>query len=59
MEVWKPIVGYEDRYEISSLGRVKSLRKNGLIMSPCKEKDGYYRINLKINKTQKLKLRNS
>lgn len=24
-EVWKPVVGYEDLYEVSSLGRVKSL----------------------------------
>lgn len=56
MEVWKPIVGYEDRYEISNLGRVKSLKKNGLIMSPCKGKDGYYRINLKVRKQQKMKM---
>lgn len=25
MEIWKPIVGYEGYYEVSSLGRVKSL----------------------------------
>lgn len=27
VEVWKPVVGYEDRYEISSIGRVKSLAR--------------------------------
>ena len=27
-EIWKPIRGYEGLYEISSYGRVKSLRKN-------------------------------
>jgi hypothetical protein len=27
IEVWKPIEGYEDRYEISNLGRVKSLER--------------------------------
>lgn len=26
-EVWRPIEGYEDRYEISNLGRVKSLER--------------------------------
>ncbi len=26
-EVWKDIVGYEDRYQVSNLGRVKSLRR--------------------------------
>lgn len=24
-EVWKPVVGYEDKYEVSNLGRVRSL----------------------------------
>jgi hypothetical protein len=27
MEIWKPVVGYEGLYEVSSLGRVKSLQK--------------------------------
>lgn len=26
-EIWKPVVGYEDQYEVSSLGRVRSLPK--------------------------------
>lgn len=29
MEQWKPIEGYEGLYEISSLGRIKSLSKRG------------------------------
>lgn len=28
-EVWKPVVGYEGLYEVSNLGRVKSLPRNG------------------------------
>ena len=28
MEIWKPIKDYEGLYEVSSLGRVKSLRRN-------------------------------
>lgn len=30
-EVWKPVQGYEDRYAISSLGRIKSLPRPTLI----------------------------
>lgn len=30
-EVWKPVVGYEGLYEVSNLGRVKSLPRNGTI----------------------------
>lgn len=36
-EIWKPIVKFEDRYEVSSLGRVRSLQDN----------HGKDRINLK------------
>ena len=28
-EIWKPVVGYEGLYEVSNLGRVKSLPRNG------------------------------
>lgn len=28
MEIWKPIVGYEGRYEVSNLGNVRSLNYN-------------------------------
>lgn len=49
-EIWKPVLGYEGLYEVSSLGRVKSLdrvvhRKNGVwhlsgrILSPAYCKD--------------------
>ena len=36
-EVWRPIEGYEDRYEISNLGRVKSLERKVYVGN------GYYR----------------
>ena len=50
-EVWKSIEGYEGKYEISSLGRVKSLTdKNGknreLILKPRVSKNGYLYLNL-------------
>ena len=30
-EVWKPVVGYEGMYEVSNLGRVKSIPRKGTI----------------------------
>lgn len=48
-EYWRPIVGYEGLYEVSSLGRVKSLnyRRTGKekILNPGNN-DGYLHVNL-------------
>ena len=43
-EEWKSIPNYEGLYEVSSYGRVKSLRKN-LILKPIKNY-GYYKVSL-------------
>ena len=55
-EEWRDIKGYEGIYQISNLGKVKSLsrtitRKNGSkqkieerILKPCKSKKGYYLV---------------
>jgi|SRR5208282_1249760 len=49
-EIWKDIIGYESLYQISNLGRVKSLiRKNRLTEKICKpsfDKDGYLLMHL-------------
>ena len=56
-EIWKPIKGYENLYEISSLGRVKSIdrevsRSNhkykvkGKILKATRAKNGYLVCNL-------------
>ena len=52
-EIWKPIVGYEGRYEISNMGRVKSLDRyvnnrhfEEKIMNVQKTKDGYSYVQL-------------
>lgn len=57
-EIWKPVVGYEEFYEVSSLGRMKSLervlfRRNGArmsypekIMKPHTDKNGYDTVSL-------------
>jgi hypothetical protein len=60
-EVWKAVVGYEGIYEVSSLGRVKSLarvmtRKDlrtthlpERVMKPAKNAHGYFNVGLVIN----------
>ncbi len=57
-EIWKPIKGYEGLYEVSNLGRVKSLVNNKgqyreKILTPIIGK-GYYRVRLFKNKQNKL-----
>lgn len=46
-EIWKDIVGYENLYQISNLGRVKSLKfGKENILSPGVTKNGYHLVNL-------------
>ena len=43
--VWLPVAGYEDRYEVSNLGEVKSIRANKILAGEP-TKDGYIRVKL-------------
>ena len=63
-EVWRNIKGYEDLYQVSNLGRVKSLSRkifNGKnyyiskekILKPAKDKDGYVQVLLYKNNRHK------
>lgn len=52
-EIWKPVVGYEGLYEVSNLGRVRSIRRNK-ILNLKKERDGYIRISLCSNGVEKM-----
>ena len=48
-EEWRPVVGYEGRYQVSSLGRIRSLKRQGWrkdFLSGHKTKLGYIAINL-------------
>ena len=50
-EVWRDIVGFEDLYEISNLGRVRSLiQVPSKIMSPSHAKGDYVSVILCKNK---------
>lgn len=50
MENWKDIKGYEGRYQVSDMGRVKSLsrkwRGNDKILKPLYMRAGYYGVDL-------------
>ena len=52
VEIWKDIKGYEGLYQVSNLGRVKSLRKN-IIMKEALKEERYLSITLHKNKTRK------
>ena len=62
-EIWKPVVGYEGFYEVSSWGRVKSLSRidrlgrkvEETILSIKPDKDGYSRVSLSKNGKQETK----
>lgn len=56
-EIFKDIEGFEGLYQISSMGRVKSLNYKGTgkekIMKPQKKKNGYYFIGLRKRGSKK------
>ena len=60
-EVWKDVLGYDGRYQVSNKGNIRSVgRKDsigrkcgGRMLKPRYDKDGYLRVNLCINGKQK------
>ena len=55
-EIWKAIKGYEGLYEISNLGRVRSLYKKGKILSTETDKKGYLKLKLSKNRNRQFYL---
>lgn len=53
-EEWRPVIGFEDRYEVSNLGNVRSIFRYKKILKPWYDKDGYSRVHL-ISKDGKRK----
>jgi len=52
IEKWVSIPGYENIYEISNLGNLKSVRR-GILMSKSIDVNGYYKADLRFNKKRK------
>jgi hypothetical protein len=63
MERWKDIPGFEQYYQVSNFGRVKSLdrvdslgrHRKGQILSDCNNGTGYRVVNLKVNGSQNMR----
>ena len=53
LEIWKPVVGYEDTYIVSSFGKVANA-KTKRILKQYKEKSGYLRVCLSHNGSRKV-----
>ena len=66
MEIWKDVVGYEGKYQVSNMGRVKSLRmwssvqrryvSRERVLKQHKSLHGYLQIGLKTEGSRKLGL---
>jgi hypothetical protein len=51
IETWKNIIGFDGEYQVSNLGRIKSLKKNKLekLLSQCNHTNGYKYVSLSKN----------
>jgi hypothetical protein len=54
MENWKDVPEWEGLYQVSDLGRVKSIRRHGRILQPIRKRDGYYAVNLTNGQKRKM-----
>lgn len=52
MEIWKPILGYEGKYSVSSHGRVRN-NLTGHTRRGCRTRSGYLHLSLSHNKDVK------
>jgi hypothetical protein len=65
IEIWLPVVGYEDYYEVSNMGRIRSLRrtiytkdrktknKPSVILDPKPNPYGYKIVSIRVNNIRK------
>jgi NUMOD4 motif/HNH endonuclease len=49
IELWKPVVGFAGKYEVSSLGRVRSFLRKEAVIRNATLTDGYRRLYLFFN----------
>lgn len=53
IEIWKPVVGFEEFYQVSNYGRIKNTRK---VMKTYQNNKGYVMIDFTVNKVKTKKL---
>lgn len=56
-EIWMPVVGYEGFYEVSSLGRIRSLRFGKIMIQEKSKRFHYLSIGLKLPGVKKKLIR--
>lgn len=49
MKIWKPVIGYEKYYEVSSDGEIRNII-TGHILKPALKKNGYFSVDLRYGK---------
>ena len=54
-EIWKPVLGFEGRYEVSNLGNVKSLTRNKLLKPASTRASNRGYLFVQLGKDHKLK----
>lgn len=47
-EIWKPILNYENHYEVSNFGKVRNIKTKKLL-SPFKNNSGHLKVNFCVN----------
>lgn len=64
-EIWKPVKGFEDGYEVSNLGRIRSVDRyvpykkryrkfvKGMVLSPILHSRGYLKVSLCKNESKR------
>lgn len=57
-DIWRPVIGYEGRYEVSHLGRVRSLLRAHLgqpprLLAPTPDDHGYPKVTLSKDSRRK------
>lgn len=56
MEIYKVIKGFEELYEVSNYGNVRSIRRKGKVMKPYKMPNGYLHVALTSDKCYSLRI---
>lgn len=54
MEIFKDIVRFENKYQISNTGKVRN-KKTGLVLKPKYNQKGYQYVNLSVNRCKSIK----
>lgn len=58
-EEWRPVVGYEKFYEVSNIGRVRSIKRNGTngkVLAKILDNDGYHIVCLMVKQRKNKKV---